>query len=142
MMGLKWKLECAVVSAWKELSSRGELEQVHVAFETNGQGRIDHLKIWASIRRGEWDLVCDYWTLEEAMHCGGMQFSRSFSSPELEHSIDAVMQRQNDFPRMLNFARGLIQVQPPTTDGLRIALESLFQANPAPPITMESAVTY
>ena len=141
MMGLKWKLECAVVTAWKELSRRNELEQVHVAYETSAEGRIDHLKIWSSIRRGEWDLVCDYWLLGALSHCGGMLFSKGFSSSTLELAIDKVMTHQEDSPRLLRTSYGLIQVQRPTTEGLRVAVESLANPQIAPLITMESSVT-
>lgn len=142
MMGLKWKLECAVVSAWKELSAHNALEQVHIAYETGSEGRVDHLKIWSSIRRGEWDLVCDYWVPTDGMHCGGMLFSHKFSSPVLERAIDGVMSRQEDFPPLVRTSYGLIQVQAPTVQGLRVAEDSLARPHVATLMTVESPITH
>lgn len=119
---LEWRLECAVVTGWKELSNNHATpERIHIEYIANKIGRLDSLKLWASPRRGQWDLVCDYRTRGDQSDFAGITFSNGFLSKNLESSLETIFQHQEHFAPLLRLPQGMIQVQPPTADAVTAA---------------------
>ena len=128
---LEWKLECATVASWKDLSTGNIPEQIHLECHAGAGGRLEHLKIWSSVRRGEWDLVCDYWLVENNSSQRGTTFSSRFASKALARSLDRIMTNQESFPAFARLPFVLIQVQKPTPEGLIIA-DQVMAMEPEP----------
>ena len=126
---LEWKLECATVSSWKDLSTRTIPEQVHLEYHAGAEGKLEHLKMWSSIRRGEWDLVCDYWLVANEANRAGTTFSNGFSSDLLQRSLDSIMKHQDCFPAAVRAPFGLIQIKRPTQEESRLA-EQIMAVTP------------
>lgn len=131
-ISLERRLECATITGWKDLSTRSAPEKVHVEYHTGAQGNLEHLKIWSSIKRGEWDLVCDYWLFADETNRAGVTFSNGFASDRLERSLDSIMQHQDCFPAAVRAPFGLIQVERPTNEELLLA-EQVMAVTPKTP---------
>jgi len=128
---LEWKLECATLASWKDLSTRSIPDQIHLECHAGAGGRLEHLKIWSSARRGEWDLVCDYRLVENESSQRGTTFTSGFASKALARSLDRLMTNQENFPAAARRPFVLIQVQKPTAEGLIIA-EQMMALAPEP----------
>ena len=87
---------------------------MHVEYQLEEQGTIAFLRLWSSIKRGYWDLVCEYWMHEHPFGPIGLRFSAGRNSACLAQHIDAIMQNQEMFKAVDGRqSRGLIQVFPP-----------------------------
>jgi len=128
---LERKLECATLMGWKDLSTRNVPERIHLEYDAGAQGKVEHLKIWSSIKRGEWDLVCDYWLIANEVNRAGTTFSNGFASDRLEHSLDSIMKHQERFPIATRASFGLIQVRRPTDEELLLAEQVMAETSEA-----------
>ena len=122
---LEWNLECAVVAGWSELAANRAAERVHVAYVANPKGDLDHLKVWLSVRRGHWDLVCDYRMKKDSEGFAGTAFANGFYSAKLSDSLETVMTRQSWLPLAVQQPKGMIQVTAPNESALILADQTL-----------------
>jgi hypothetical protein len=54
-------LEYAAVQSWDELMPDPASGLIHVEYQTGSDGSLDFGKVWASVCRGHWKLVCEVW---------------------------------------------------------------------------------
>lgn len=132
---LEWNLECAVVSGWNELAGDRAPERIHITYTATPAGDLDRLKLWSSVRRGHWDLVCDYRLKKDVDGFAGVSFTNGFNSAKLTDSLDSVMTRQSWLPMAVQQPKGIIQVDPPTDAARTLALQTLdtLRSNPPEP---------
>jgi len=122
---LEWKLECAAVTGWNELSNESAPERIHIAYDADDAGALSRLKLWSSIRRGQWDLVCDYLVKADGPQLPGITFCNGFASKRLESSLEAIMENQECYPPALRLPQGIIQVGRPNAEALLRAEETM-----------------
>ena len=112
---LEQMLESAIVASWKDLTNGAQPELIHVEYNSLAGGTLDGLKIWSSMARGHWLLVCEYRMYASKSHSGGVLFDNGYHSEGLAHALEFVMQHQNAFALPPNLGRpGLLQIPRPT----------------------------
>ena len=104
-------LESAVAQSWSELMPLSAPSQVHIEYQTGGNGALELLRIWTSTTRGYWDLICEMWFQALWSHNVGLRFANGFHSPVL---ADALSQATRDAGAnsFLPSQRNLIQINP------------------------------
>jgi hypothetical protein len=121
-------LEAATVASWKELTNSAEPELIHIEYNFAGS-TLDDLRIWSSITRGHWLLICGYWMSASDSHSSGMRFDNGYHSEGLARTLEFVMQRQNAFALPPNLGRpGLLQIPRPTEAEIGAAQTSVREA--------------
>jgi hypothetical protein len=126
---LEQTLESAVIVSWADLMKDPISGLLHVEYTFGPDGSLDYLKVWSSVTRGEWHLVCAYWTSSSAFHNQGIHFEDGFRSDGLSRNLEFIMQHQHAFSSSVDRGRtGLLQIQVPTVDESTAATESLRQA--------------
>jgi hypothetical protein len=122
-------LESAIVASWKELTNGAEPELIHIEYNLSVGGTVDDLRIWSSITRGHWLLICEYGMSASKSHSGGVRFDNGYHSEGLTHTVEFVMQRQNAFALPQNLGRpGLLQIPRPTEAEIGAAQTSVREA--------------
>ena len=87
---------------------------IYVEYGTRTDRSIAYLKIWSCIRRGYWDLVCEYLADPGPFDIAGLSFSNGYSSPTIAPILMAVMRNQGLFPKSAEAGKQVvIQVYPP-----------------------------
>jgi len=118
-------LESAIVASWKGLTNGAQPELIHIEYNFAG-GTLDDLRIWSSLTRGHWLLLCEYWMCASDSHSNGVRFDNRYHSEGLAHILEFVMQHQNDFALPPNLGRpGLLQIPPPTEAEIGAAAASV-----------------
>jgi hypothetical protein len=126
---LERTLESAVIVSWADLMKDPTAGLLHLEYTFGPEGSLDYLKVWSSITRGEWHLICAYWTSSSAFHNQGIHFEDGFRSDGLSRNLEFMMQHQHAFSSTVDRGRtGLLQIQVPTADESTAATESLRQA--------------
>ncbi|MFP5229088.1 MAG: hypothetical protein ACLGXA_15845 [Acidobacteriota bacterium] len=120
-------LEFAVIQAWDELMPRPATGLIHIEYETGSDGSLDFFKVWASMVRGNWSLVCEFWLRPLWFHATGLSFSNDYHSSGFAEALKRVARRQDRFAKLPN-RKGLIQVSPPTHEERRQARRWLSMA--------------
>jgi hypothetical protein len=128
LKSIEWALECAALLGWNDLLRYSKPELVHLRYETGAQGTLDYLTLWSSAKRGEWDLVCEYWMKADQWHQAGLNFSNGHASAVLGRVLPSIMQHQEMFTPASGAHAGLIQVNIPTLDGLVSAKKTMAAA--------------
>ena len=122
-------LESAIVASWKQLTNGAEPELIHIEYNLTAGGTLDDLRIWSSITRGHWLLICEYWMSASDSHSSRMRFDNGYHSEGLARTLEFVMQRQNAFALPTNLDRpGLLQIPRPTEAEIAAALTSVREA--------------
>jgi hypothetical protein len=122
-------LESAIVASWKELTNGAQPELIQIEYNLTAGGTLDDLRIWSSITRGHWLLICEYWMSASDSHNSGMRFDNGYHSEGLAHTLEFVMQRQNAFALPPNLGRpGLLQIPRPTEAEIGAAQTSVREA--------------
>jgi hypothetical protein len=107
-------LESAIVASWEDLTHGAQPGLIHIEYNFAVGGTLDGLKIWSSIARGHWLLLCEYWMSASNSHSSGVRFENGYQSEGLAHTLELVMQRQNAFALPPNLGRpGLLQIPRP-----------------------------
>jgi hypothetical protein len=125
-------LESAVILSWKELLSGSDSAMVHVEYATAPEPCLQYLKIWRSAKRGEWDLICEYWI--SAGPAGapriGLTFGPDYHSARLIEILDSVLRHQRDVPDILSGETklNLIVVALPTPQEILSATRCISEA--------------
>lgn len=114
-------LECAVVVSWDELMPDPASGLIHIEYETGPDDSLDYLKVWSSVIKGYWNLVCEYWIRPLWSHVTGLRLSRNCHSVDFAQILERVMRHENAFSKLPD-RKGLIQIYPPTQEE-RIAAE-------------------
>ena len=115
-------------------------ELIHI--ECNfAAGTLDDLRVWSSIARGHWLLVCEYGMSASNSHSSGVRFGNGYHSEGLARILEFVMQHQNAFALPPNLGRpGLLQIPRPTEAEIGAAQTSVREAldpvSPALPETL------
>jgi hypothetical protein len=118
---LEQVLESVIVASWQDLTNGAEPELIHIEYNL-AAGTLDDLRIWSSITRGHWLLICEYWMSASDSHSRGMRFDNGYHSEGLAHTLEFVMQRQNAFALPPNLGRpGLLQIPRPTETEIGVA---------------------
>jgi hypothetical protein len=121
-------LESAIVASWESLTNGAQPELIHIEYNF-AAGTLDDLRIWSSLTRGHWLLVCEYWMSASGSHRSGVRFDNGYYSEGLAHIIEFVMQRQNAFALPANVGRpGLLQIPRPTEAEIAAAAVSVREA--------------
>jgi hypothetical protein len=121
-------LECAVVLNWNSLIQAGEEPAMQVEYRMGSRHSLDYLKLWSSVERGIWNLVCEYWMQSSVTHETGATFSGGRHSADFAWMLDAIMQHQGAFPTgPSDFAEGLIQISRPTDTDLSLAQKDMTE---------------
>jgi hypothetical protein len=119
-------LESAIVACWEDLTHGADSELIHVEYNILAEGTLDGLKIWSSIARGHWLLVCEYWMSASNSDSDGVRFDNGYHSEGLTNILEFVMQRQNLFTLPLDLGRpGLLQIPRPTEAEIAAAAASV-----------------
>jgi hypothetical protein len=106
-------LEYAVIQSWDELMPDRTAGLIHIEYQTGNDGVIEFLKVWSSIARGTWKLVCELWMRPLWSHATGLRFENDYCSETLSNHLELIMEQEQSFPRSSEQA-GLIQIHPPT----------------------------
>lgn len=113
-------LESAVVLSWKELLQSSHKGVVHVEYGIAPEPSLQYLKIWLATRRGNWDLICEYWICSgsSAVPAVGLTFSNGYHSTHLAQMLEDVMRHHDGLPGSLSgkTSVGLIVIQSPTEE--------------------------
>jgi len=110
-------LESAIVVSWTDLMHGAQTGLIHVEYGFAPMGTLDYLKVWSSVTRGHWLLACEYWMSASTFHATGLDFDNGYESEGLTHSLEFVMQHQNEFDLPINRGRqGLLQITTPTQE--------------------------
>jgi hypothetical protein len=122
-------LESAIVASWQDLTNGAQPGLIHVEYNFTAGGTLDDLRIWSSITRGHWLLICEYGMSASKSHSGGVRFDNGYHSEGLAHTLEFVMQRQNSFALPPNLGRpGLLQIPRPTEAEIGAAQTSVREA--------------
>lgn len=113
-------LQYAAVQSWDELIPPSAPGLVHIEYQTGSDGSLDFLKVWASIVRGEWTLVCEVWMKPLWSHIPGMYFSNGFQPDMFAHAMKSLMEYDDPFSMLPGQSR-LLQVYPPSKEQRREA---------------------
>jgi hypothetical protein len=113
-------LEYAVIQSWDELMPDRTAGLIHIEYQTGSDGVIEFLKVWSSIARGTWKLVCEMWMRPLWSHVTGLRFENSYRSESLSKNLELIMGQEQTFSRVSEQA-GLIQIHPPTEEERREA---------------------
>ena len=107
-------LESAVVLNWEDLTTRLAPVAMQMEYRSGADRSLEHLKLWSSASRGQWNLVCEYWVHATATHVQGLTFSDGYSSAGLTRMLKAIMQNQQAFAvSQSNSADCLVDITPP-----------------------------
>ncbi len=108
-------LESAVVVSWTDLICGPQPGLIHIEYGFAATGNLDYLKLWSSVTRGHWRLVCEYWMSPSTFHPASVHFENGYQSEGLAHILEFVMQHQNLFVLPMDHGRqGLLQIPTPT----------------------------
>jgi len=119
---LERTLESAVVVSWEDLMHDAQTGLIHIEYNFAPDGTLEYLKVWSSIIRGHWFLVCDYWMSASKFHGARIHFENGYQSGTLAHILEVIMQHQDGFALVPNLGRqGLLQVPTPTQEESRAA---------------------
>ncbi|HET7873190.1 MAG TPA: hypothetical protein VFL42_11805 [Terriglobales bacterium] len=118
-------LESAVVLSWKELLQKSHHGVVEVEYGTAPEPSLQYLKIWLARKRGNWDLICEYWIRSGAsiIPAVGLTFSNGYHSARLAQMLKDVMHHHDGRPDSLSgeTSVGLIVIQSPTENEIQKA---------------------
>ena len=128
MLQLNSSLHSATIQGWDELIPASASGLIHVEYQTGGDGSLDFLKVWTSIVRGEWKLVCEMWMQPLWSHIPGLYFSNGFQPVMFAHAMKSLMEREDPFS-MLPDQSGLLQVYPPSPEQRREAAKWMETAS-------------
>lgn len=106
-------LEYTVIQSWDELMPDRTSGLIHLEYQTGENGLTDFLKVWASIVRGSWKLVCELWMRPLWSHSTGLRFENDYHSEAFAKNLEFIMVQEETFPRLPEKV-GLIQIYPPT----------------------------
>jgi len=110
-------LESAIAVSWTDLMHDAPAGLIHIEYSFVPGGMLDYLKVWSSLTRGHWLLVCEYWMSETTFHGTGVRFDNGYESEHLAQILESVMQHQNFFVLPANLGRqGLLQISTPTEE--------------------------
>ena len=105
------------VASWPELIAPHGSPNVHIEYHRHAPNQsVHYLKMWASERRrGEWRLVCQYWTASgNHGSVQGLTFCPPFYSASFAHLLTAVLENQGTFSDLEDQDRGvLLQLSEP-----------------------------
>jgi hypothetical protein len=122
-------LESAVTVSWADLMHDAQAGLIHIEYGFAPTGTLDYLKVWSSLTRGHWLLVCEYWMSESAFHGLGVRFEHGYESEGLARILESVMQHQTSFVLPANLGRqGLLQISTPTEEECATAGELIRDA--------------
>jgi hypothetical protein len=122
-------LESAIVASWKDLMNGAQPGLIHIEYDLTVGGNVDDLRIWSSVARGHWLLICEYGMSTSKSHSGGLRFDNGYHSESLAHTLEFVMQHQNAFALPPNLGRpGLLQIPRPTDAEIGAAAASIREA--------------
>lgn len=71
-------LESAIVASWKDLTNGVHSGLLHIEYNFAPGGTLDDLRIWSSLTRGHWLLVCEYWMSASNAHSSGVRFETGY----------------------------------------------------------------
>jgi hypothetical protein len=126
---LEQMLESAIVACWKDITNGAQPEVIHMEYNFTGGGRVDDLRVWSSIARGHWLLICEYGMYASNSQSSGVRFDNGHHSETLAHTVEFVMQHQSDFALPPNLGRpGLLQISCPTEAEIGAAAASVREA--------------
>lgn len=107
-------IECAVYLNWKDFAFDSSPVAVRMEYRTGPARSLKCLKLWSSVSRGHWKLVCEYWTEPNPIQRQGITFSKSYSSLGFTRMLDAIMQHQEAFSvRQTDLRDRMVQITSP-----------------------------
>lgn len=120
-------LESAVILSWHDLLRPTQRNLIQVEYVPGT--RRSYLKIWQLTGKGEWSLVCEYWTSHAAPAAtdDGMIFSNGYASTGLAAMLEVIMQYSHRFAERLTPGPTSIQVKTPTEQETLAANECMMQ---------------
>jgi hypothetical protein len=97
-------LESAVILSWNELVSGSDSAMIQVEYATAPEPCLQYLKTWRSTKRGEWDLICEYWISAGSAGAPkiGLTFGAGYHSACLTEILESVLRHQGDIPDPLS----------------------------------------
>jgi hypothetical protein len=122
-------LESVIVASWEDLTNGAQPGLIHIEYNLATDGTLGDLRILASVIRGRWLVVCEYWMSASSSHDSGARFENGYHSDGLAHTLEFVMQHQNAFGLPPSLGRaGLLQIPPPTQAEIVAAVASVREA--------------
>lgn len=123
---LEQVLESAVIASWRDLTNGTQPELIHIEYNVAASGALDDLRIWSSITRGHWLLVCEYGMSASNSDSSGVHFENGYHSECLARTLESVMQGQKMFALPPDLGRpGLLQIPRPTETEIATAAASV-----------------
>ena len=104
-----------VVLTWDDLMPEPSSDLIHIEYHVDPFGAVEFVKVWASTSRGQWNLICEYWSQAGSSHESGLRLFGRYKSAELGRMLQSVLQNREIF--LVGTAPGrdrMIQVFPPT----------------------------
>jgi hypothetical protein len=130
-MSLAAMISNMTIASWPELIAPHRSPNVHIEYHRHAPKQsVHYLKMWATERRGEWRLVCQYWTAS-ANHGSvqGVTFCPPFYSASFAHLLTAVLENQGTFSDLEDQTRGvLLQISTPNAEERTLALSAVQTA--------------
>lgn len=105
----------ALVLCWDDLILNTHPGSIHAEYHVEPFGSVEFIKVWTSITRGYWDLVCEHWMHSGALVRSGIRFANGYKSEGLRGMLESVMQHREVL--LVGAAPGadrMIQVSQPT----------------------------
>jgi hypothetical protein len=106
-------LEYAAVQSWDELMPDRSSGLIHIEYQSGCEGSLDFLKVWTSVSRGEWRLVCETWMRPLWSNITGLSFSNGYEPVMFAHAMKFLTEHEGAFSMLPSQSR-LIQIFPPT----------------------------
>jgi hypothetical protein len=85
-------LEYALIQSWDELMPDPTSGLIHVEYQTEVDGSLDFLTVWASAIRGYWNRVCELWMRPLRSHATGLRFGDDYHSERPARRLVFVME--------------------------------------------------
>lgn len=122
-------LESAVIVSWPDLMKNAQAGLIHLEYAYAVDGSLGYVKVWSSVTRGHWRLVCVYRMADSGFHSKGIEFETGFRSDGLTQTLEFIMQHQVAFSGTDNYGRtGLLQIPVPTQEQSAAAAQELKDA--------------
>lgn len=115
-IGIDQAFRYAVTLAWEEFKTT-KPRAIRVEYLCEPGAALNHLSLWSVKAGGYQDLVFDYEAWTSSTHSGGARFADGHYPEGLAHTLDFIMQHQNQFTRPADAGRpGLVLIYPPDGD--------------------------
>jgi hypothetical protein len=126
---LEQSLENTVILSWNELMPTAVSGVIQVEYHLGPEHLLEYLKVWASSKRGQWNLICEYWksSLWSNMPC--ISFGAGYGPGAFSSRLEHVMQHEHQLARAPQYDRSIL-IYAPTAIESKAAEASMEESVP------------